>query len=119
MGDIGTFGGLMTFCVAAERAGQARHAADPALAQVYARRVQAIERLRRENVNEMILEPLEGVTSVDLAAAPDAAAFEERLAAFYEQAALAAAPVLAEVGSRFRQLAKQNREQARALRAGG
>jgi len=78
-----------------------------------ARRAAQVERMRRENVNEMILERIEGVAGFDwqaLLSAGRHTELEQQCAAFYVDAADKGASVLAEVAGRFRRLAQGNRD---------
>lgn len=120
---LGNFGSILAFAAELEQADQAFYAAlaqAPAMAgqaAVFARfaadeakNVEAVLRARRENVTEMILEPIEGFVRApfvcqrgDCATLDQAQAIaaareaEEKAAAFYSQAAekLAAMPELA------------------------
>lgn len=137
--EIGTFGAVFEAALALEERlsrryeAQAAHQSGPAaeiyreLAQDGARRLGRLERLRRETVTEMILEPITGLSlSDDLAAltaadeaaplAPgDARSLELSVARFYEEAADRIG--LAEAARALRRLGKESVGRAGRLAA--
>jgi len=135
MARITSFGSLLRFAIELERRSAEfyRGRADRSecgglpekLAQENGKRAAMLERVRRENVTEMILEPIQ-----DLEASPGeilegdcsdwvsvAITFEERAAGFYREAGQKASRVLAEVRRIFERMAKANARRKTELEA--
>jgi hypothetical protein len=90
-------------------------------ASTHAKRHRQLERLRRERLNEVVLQAISGMDGADYLPAADArdlaavVAAEEATARFYDDAALIAANVLSGMDRKFRKLAAESRELARKL----
>lgn len=138
--DLGTFGAVMKFAleVESEVSGFYESAKEivkdqdlaglfDSLANRGRKRVKTIERVRRENVTEMILEPITGLDSdaykpvTSLPDSPDdnvlqglAVEIEKNLQAFYTQAG-AKIDFLSEVAYSFELLAEANEEASNRL----
>ena len=126
MAQITSFGSLLKFATELERrsaafyeayAGESECGGLPEkLAQENGKRAATLERVRRENVTEMILEPIQDLEAepLDILAqdGPDwmseAITLEERVGSFYGEAAQKANRVLAEVRRIFERMAKAN-----------
>jgi len=139
--ELTTFGALLRFAFELEKAAQQlceRGAVESKeerprevfrrLAIEHGRRHALLERVRREQLNELILEPihdlrgedyaigaegLNGVTPHDLIGA--ARAEERRAERFYLDCSRVAKSILAEVGRTFEKLGRQNGEHERKL----
>ena len=135
MPQIATFGALLKFLVEFERhaaefyegrAGDSRYGDLMAgLARANRKRASTLERVRRENVTEMILEPIEGLSSEQVPV-PDssdedwlaqAIALEHDLGKFYSEAAQKARLALGEVRRLFVRLAEENGRRRAELKA--
>lgn len=135
MAQITSFGSLLKFAIELERRSAQfyRGCAERSecgglpekLAQENGKRAATLQRVRRENVTEMILEPIE-----DLQASPGetlegdcsdwvrvAITSEERTADFYREAGQKADRVLAEVRRIFERMAKANSRRKTELEA--
>lgn len=119
--ELSTFGAILTFAIELERAAAARYEAASAadaqaqqrladLARAHRKRQQIAEQIRRDNVTEMILEPVYGLRTEDWAldaAGPlTPAALEGRLRGFYKAAA--AKVSIPEVARRLRKMAQDS-----------
>jgi len=134
--ELTTFGAVLGFAISLEKGGEqlyheaagrlvAQGEALATLARAKPKRAQTVERARRENVAEMILEAISGLdsTSYEVPCLPveEAAAvviavlseYESRCLTFYGEAAQRIG--LAEVAGIFRRLARQNEEAIREL----
>jgi rubrerythrin len=130
--DLGTFGAIVGFALNCERRAAAFYteAQDRVLAERFEKlarglqkRIERVERARREGVSEMVLEPIVGLDGddyqVDLEPKADtidrlqqARSLEETCARFYQDAADKVP--MREVARLFRRLAQEN-ERRRAL----
>lgn len=135
--ELGSFGSLIAYLAALERdVGafygklSANRGGEPfsRLCGVYQKRARLLERIGRENVNEMILEKIEGLEEIgyqecldDRGSREELVArlkgLEERIAGFYADAAEKGKAVLAEVEKKFKKLAEGNREHKTWLEA--
>lgn len=135
--EITSFGTLFAFAQALEEGllalSEQAASRGPEAGEVAARaqkrhhkRVKQLERLRRERLNEVVLQPLAGVNSADhipdLSCPEDPAkarealaAAERKAAAFYEEAAEKARSVLGGVDKTLLKLAGESRDLAAAL----
>ncbi len=124
--ELGTFGAILRFAIQLEELAVAFYEAaargrleEPfrMLRQGCGRRLQRLERARREGVAEMILESIRGLDSNDYGVALDpkadeaalqrqAVALEEMMGRFYRDAA--AKMPIPEISRLFRQLAEEN-----------
>lgn len=111
MSDLNTFGAIMTHAIAMESALRDYFAAagQTALAAAADKRRATMERVRRENVTEIKLEPIEGLRAADYALALDDPSPDAQRAA-----AATAARFYAEVASKI-----NVREAQRALERAG
>jgi len=133
--ELGTFGAIMKFALEVENdvirfyTSASRLAKNQKLARLFdslanrgQKRIKTIERVRRENVTEMILEPITGLDSdtytpvITIPERPDdktlqeiAVEIEKKLQAFYNQAAVKV-DFLSEVAYAFELLAEANKE---------
>ena len=139
--ELTSFGTLFAFAAALEEAiasaakraaaldGCADHAdALAACTRLHDKRAKELARLRRERLNEVVLQRIEGMTHTDYipALAEDTsdgaqalaalATAEETAARFYEDAGRAAKNVLTGLERTFSKYARKNRDQATALR---
>lgn len=138
--ELSSFGTLLGFALALEQntAALARAAAardDCAAwrdalesgARKHDKRHKQLERMKRERLNEVVLQPIKGmardeyVPALELPAAPDqalatVAAADETTARFYDDAAAVAVNVLGGLDRTFRRLAKESRALASGLR---
>lgn len=131
--DLTSFGTVMEFALTLEAdlasAITSAGAAYPYAAETskkHEKRRQQLERLRRERLNEVVLQPVSGMERAEFephpipAEAGDAlqrlAANEERAAAFYDCAAGVAVNVLGGLDRTFRKMAAENRCFAAELR---
>jgi len=138
--ELTSFGTLFKFAlalegVAAQQAEQA--AANPACAarrdqlavcaRKHAKRVRELERLRRERLNEVVLQPISGMERARYLPPTDLpeggeeivnqiAALEEMVARFHDDAAEIAANVLTGMDRKLRKLAEESRKLAAGLR---
>jgi hypothetical protein len=88
--DLNTFGAIMTFAIQFEEriAAFYRESGDAARAADAEKRRATLERVRRENVVEIQLEPIEGLNAADYAlTAADAAGIEATAVRFYTDVA--------------------------------
>jgi hypothetical protein len=141
--ELNSFGTLLRFAIALEEAAAefAGIAAEreicaawrndlSACSRRHAKRGRQLERLRRERLNEVVLQAITGMErerylpTFDLPEDADArqtltavAAVEERAASFYTDGGRIAADVLMGVDKTFRKLAHESGEFAAALRA--
>ena len=139
--DLGTFGAVMKFAMELESKslsfyeGAVEKAAGDELRSLLSlikekcdKRIATLERVRRENVTEMILEPIKGLESesyeldLDVPAEQDdgllgevAIASEETKYRFYEKAAIKI-EFLIEASTTFERLADENQDNVDALR---
>lgn len=131
--ELATFGAILNCAMELERAAAdfyARLASNESrelattLARAHQKRFQAAQQMRRENVTEMILEPIYDLRAEDwqmdsrAATAQDAVTCETKLLGFY--AAASTKVSIPEVARRFRKLAQESEkllEQARQLAA--
>ena len=137
--ELNSFGTLLRFAQALEQHA-AEVAAEPAASQPawaarlgacskkHAKRVGRVDRMRRERLNEMTLQPLEGMARDDYLPAdlPDGAstdqvlatvvAIEETVARFYTDAAEVGGDTLSGLGRTFGKLAKESLALADGLR---
>jgi hypothetical protein len=140
--EITSFGTLLRFALALEGAAGELAATAAAradcrvwqeslarCARKHERRAAQLERLRRERLNEVVLQPLSGLRGADYLPAselPDdpeeavvvIARIEERVASFYADAAGAAHRVLGGLERTFRKLAADSTALATALHPG-
>lgn len=140
--EITSFGTLLRFAMALDRIAAERGAAAAtaeacrgqrdaltAMARKHARRVEDLERLARERLNEVVLQPLSGMVRAEYLP-PDPgtgggaadllrelATLEERSARFYGDAAERAVNVLGGLDRTFKRFAKEDQKRARALEA--
>ena len=138
--ELTSFGTLLKFALVIEEAVArlAREAAEmevcakwgaelAACAKKHTKRNKQLERLRRERLNEVVLQPISGMERADylpdmeLPVEPAAiiavlVANEEKTARFFDDAADIAANVLGGVDRTFRKLAKESRRLAEGLR---
>lgn len=124
MTELGTFGAILRFAIKVEQEAAAYYeqlvqesldtAAQEtvsALAQAHRKRQQTVERMRREQVTEMILEPIYGLQEEDWlldlqrGKQQEAARAENLIAAFYTAAADKVS--IPEVARGFRRLARE------------
>ncbi|MFX1559249.1 MAG: hypothetical protein ACFFBL_01550 [Promethearchaeota archaeon] len=138
--ELGTFGAIMTFALEVEREVAKFYESakeivkDQEMANLFGKlanrgqkRVKTVERLRRENVTEMILEAINGLDSdayapsTAIPESPDdktlqeiAVEIETNLGAFYTQAAVKV-DFLGEVAYAFELLAEANEEASQSL----
>jgi len=135
MGRIVSFGSLLNFCIQLERRSAqfygslARESPRPELilklAEGNRRRASLLERIRRENVTEMVLEPIEELSADGVVVPQDsakewlekAARLEGNLGKFYREAAEKAHLVLAEARRSFDGLARENLRRKAELEA--
>jgi hypothetical protein len=136
--DLGTFGAIMKFALELENSVNkfydetSKQAKDPAFVGLLEnmvtrgkKRLKTLERVRRENVTEMILEPIEGLDSdsfvIDTTLSKDAddatiktlaVSIETTLQNFYESAAIKI-DFLPEAAYAFELLAEKNEETIR------
>jgi hypothetical protein len=130
--DLGTFGAIMGFALELEQSAADFYGKSPEnalfveLAQGTEKRLQKLERARRENVAEMILESITGLDgdhyTVDLDAeggdtAEQALKLEQAAADFY-RAAAAKMPIR-EIVRLFERLAKENDQRKAKLEGVG
>jgi len=140
--ELTSFGTLMKFAIALEQTSQelAQSAASSEAcsawaeqlersAKKHAKRFQELERMRRERLNEVVLQPISGMEReayVVPTALPATGANEviatvveaERVAArFYDDAAAIASNVLSGLDKTFKRLARENRDLAHALQS--
>lgn len=141
--EITSFGTLLRFAMSLDRTAAERVAAAAAapacgdhrdaltaMARKHARRVEDLERLARERLNEVVLQPLSGMVRQEYlppeAASGDEpaasilaglAALEEASARFFGDAAERAVDVLGGLDRTFKRFAKGDRKRAQALRA--
>lgn len=141
--ELVSFGTLLKFALSLEQTVEeaAREAAERdacrdvreellSCAKKHKKRYETLERLRRERLNEVVLQPIEGMNHVDYI--PEAAlngltdakqmlgqvvSAEETTARFYDDAARIAANVLSGVERTFKKLASESRTLAGALRS--
>ncbi len=129
--ELGTFGAVFQAAIALETRLMERYEAQSARQDVYRalakggkKRIRRLERVRRETVTEMILEPLHDLHMPDDLAGLDASAplspaeaqrIEQRAAAFYEEAAEKIG--LAEAARALRRLGKESAKRAAQLEA--
>ncbi len=130
--ELTSFGTLFRFAVALEEAGARVSARAPGgeseltayCAQRHCARAAQLERLRRERLNEVVLQPVSGLSREKYLAwcAPGTTtelgallALEEASALFYEDAASVASRLLGGVERTFRRLAAENRTLAERL----
>lgn len=141
--ELTSFGTLMKFAIALEEVtadltrmaaeGQSGSAVAEALqraATKHAKRHEQLEQMRRERLNEVVLQPIHGLdreaflppTSLPTTSLADivetVAAAEDVSAKFYDEAASVASNVLSGLDKTFRRLAKENRALAESLRSG-
>ena len=140
--ELNSFGNVLKFAAALEQkvADYARRAEDlddfpgqrellSSCAKKHERRLAQLERIRRERLNEMVLQPIYGlngadyVESADLPGGSDVGSLisrlvhaEESTARFYTDAADVAANVLTGVERTFKKLAKESRSFADQLK---
>ncbi len=138
--ELGTFGAIMKFALEVEYEVTSFYESakeivkDKEIASLFGslanrgqKRVKTIERVRRENVTEMILEPITGLDSdvykpvTSIPESPDdkalqeiAAEIEKNLQSFYTQAAVKI-DFLSEVAYSFELLAEANEEASKRL----
>lgn len=141
--ELASFGTLLEYALALEevlaRAGTAAAAAGPALqdlARKHEKRRQQLERMRRERLNEVVLQAITGMDresylpdallmSEDLASTDiggimsHLAVAETRAGAFYDDAAGVAVNVLGGLDKTFRKLAAENRALAEVVGRAG
>jgi hypothetical protein len=113
--ELGTFGAILRFAIQLEEQAAAYYEAAgapwAALALAHRKRQRECERVRREQVTEMILEPIYGLAEDDWALdlsqanAETAAKLEQTLGAFYTQAAGKVS--VPQVGRSLRKLAQE------------
>ena len=121
--EVTTFGTLMSFAMALEELAIELCVAqgDPAagLAKKHKKRLARLEEVRRERLNEVILEPLHGVDAArhldglhpsNDESAARLALLERRSADFYLDSARLAGNMLAEIARIFERLAKENQK---------
>ncbi len=131
--ELISFGTMLGFAQALEQAGvelcaaaqqQVDHPALKKCVRKHGKRAKQLERIRRERLNEVVLQTIEGMDrgtylpTLDLPAGGEAAAvaaFERGVARFYDDAADTAADVLVGVDKSFRRLAKESRKFAEEL----
>ena len=138
--ELTSFGPLFGFAVALEQnvaelataaseleVGETAQAALARSARKHTKRARELENLRRERLNEVVLQPLTGMAREDylpptelpldpagaLATVADA---DEAAATFYDRAAELGSDVLMGVDKKFRKLAKESRKLADAVR---
>jgi rubrerythrin len=124
--ELGTFGAIMGFALACERHAAAFYAQaqDSALAELFEelatssrKRIERVERARREGVSEMVLEPIVGLDGDDyqidlkpkantVSRLQQALSLEEACARFYRDAA--SKMPIREVARLFRRLAQES-----------
>ena len=135
--ELTTFGAVIRFAAALERQAadhyEAWLAQDPgearelavSLASGHGRRAARLERLVREQLNEIILEPITGLRaerylregkSADMPAAGTSAALEERLARFYCDLVEHAGRALGGAARSLERFARESQGQAKELR---
>ncbi len=138
--ELTSFGTLFKFAMALEELAArltAQAAADPACvswhdqlavcARKHTKRARELERLRRERLNEVVLQPISGMerehylTPTELPADAEQivkqlAALEEAVARFHDDAAAIAANVLTGMDRKLRKLAAESRQLAAGLR---
>ncbi len=133
--ELGTFGAVMSFALELEHASEAFYkklygsTSDPTLKPVLEKilsrcpiRVSTLERVRRENVTEMILEPIRGInsdsypTAITLPSSADssdlrdaAKAWEQKRKGFFESASRKI-EFLMEAADAFERFADENEE---------
>ena len=131
--ELSTFGAILNCAMELERAAadfytrlasnESRELA-ATLARAHQKRFQAAQQMRRENVTEMILEPIYDLRAEDwqmdlrAATSQDAATCETKIRGFY--AAASTKISIPEVARRFRKLAQESeklQEQARQLKS--
>lgn len=136
--ELNSFGTLLKFAIALEEVlGElARRAAERGdcepfkdeladCARKHGKRGGQLERLKRERLNEVVLQAITGMdgkdyepaTDLDAGAAKVIADGEERAARFYADAATKAAEVMPGVDKTLKKLGKGNDELARSMRA--
>ncbi len=132
--ELNSFGTLLGFAQALEEtgvelaglAGDAEPAAAMAgCAKKHEKRGKELQRLRRERLNEVVLQAIDGMERDEylppreLSADPAATMiqYEETAARFYDAAAAIAKNVLVGVDKKLKKMAKENRKLADALRA--
>lgn len=142
MGEIVTFGAMIKFALELEHTAQRfyqeaagekhwQHAQTfSSFATECAKREASLERLRRENVNEILLEPIVGLEEGDYRISPDLARvttfsqvighaleMEEKICHFYTDSASKAKSILAEASRIFEKLASQNATRKEKLKS--
>ncbi len=138
--ELTSFGTLLGFAQALEAAAETRasqaatresadavQAALRACARRHAKRGRQLERLRRERLNEVVLQPITGMRREDYVppalpreTLPDVRAvarFEEQIARVFDDAAELAADVLGGLERSFRRLAAESRDLAGELQS--
>ena len=128
--ELNSFGTLLGFAQALEEtgvelAGQAGDGAAVArCAKKHEKRGLELMRLRRERLNEVVLQAIDGMArdeylplvEIGPVAADTLITYEETAARFYDAAAAIAKNVLVGVDKKFTKLAKENRKLADGLR---
>ncbi len=139
--EISSFGTLLKFALALEEAAEALHTRAAAteacadhrgplegMARKHARRRMDLERLARERLNEVLLQPLSGMSRGDYlppgqlpvgdasAALDVLAAMEESSARFFEDSATRARDLLGGLDRTFRRFAKEDARRAAKLK---
>lgn len=141
--ELTTFGGLLSFAIDSEDAAEQFYQAAAAheafaeaqptlldLAKQHQKRKARLERIRRENLNEMLLEPIADLGldhyAVEAEVAPDATLpdllgqavqLEAQAQKFYQDSAIKAKSVLAEAARAFTKLAQQNGDLQRKIKS--
>jgi hypothetical protein len=140
--ELTSFGTLMKFALALEQAtkelAQTAASSDTCSpwteqlersAKKHGKRYQELERMRRERLNEVVLQPISGMdraayvlpTSLPATSAHDIIAIvteaEQVAARFYDDAAVIASNVLSGLDKTFKRLARENRDLAHALQS--
>jgi rubrerythrin len=139
--ELTTFGAMMRFAVSleedaaeryeswAERVGEPEAATLQELAASHRKRAARLGRMVQEELNEMTLEPIQGLRAEDYPIGPDppdgasasdlaafAASIEARLAGLYDDIVGRAGRVLGRAARRLERLAKQSRADSERLR---
>lgn len=122
--ELTSFGTVILFAQALEaRAAYLAGEADEAkMARLHTKRAKRLELLRKERLNEVVLQPLSGMDraeylpAADLAGAAGLATLEETTARFYRDALDRAADVLGGLERTFERFARESENLAATLR---
>jgi hypothetical protein len=122
--ELTSFGTVLLFAQALEaRAGQmAGEVDEPKAARLHTKRAKRLELLRKERLNEVVLQPLTGMDRTEylpaegLSGAAGLATLEETTARFYRDALARAADVLGGLERTFDRFARESENLAATLR---